>query len=107
MCLRHVTAQKIMSHAECVYAAFSSNCAKDLESCGMCLRHVTAQKIMSHVECVYAAFSSNYAKKISSHVECVYVTSLLEFAGVDSPCSNLFPCRVEAFGRVFAQITAQ
>ena len=28
MCLRHVTAQKIMSHAECGYATFSSNCAK-------------------------------------------------------------------------------
>ena len=96
-----------MCHDECVYATFSNNCAIYHESCGMCLRHVTAQKISSHAECVYAAFSSNCAKKISSHVECVYVTSLLEFAGVDSPCSNLFPCRVEAFGRVFAQITAQ
>ena len=32
-----ITAQKIMSHVKCVYAAFSSNCAKDHESCGMCL----------------------------------------------------------------------
>ena len=26
-----------MSYAECVYNTFSSNCAKDHESCGMCL----------------------------------------------------------------------
>ena len=48
-------------HMECVYATFSSNCAKDHESCGMCLRHVTALKNMSHVECVYATFSSSCA----------------------------------------------
>ena len=28
----------------------------------------------------------------------------IEFAGVDSPLSNLFPCRVEAFGRVFSSV---
>ena len=36
-----------MSHAKCVYATFSSNCAKI--------------KIMSHMECVYATFSSKCA----------------------------------------------
>ena len=37
-----VTAQKnpIMSHEECVYATFLSNCAKDHQSRGMCLRHI-------------------------------------------------------------------
>ena len=36
-----------MSHAECVYAAFSSNCAKKKhESCGMCL--------LKHGEKMYA-----------------------------------------------------
>ena len=35
-----VTAQKIMSLEECVYATFSRNCAKDHESCEMCfLKH--------------------------------------------------------------------
>ena len=28
----------------------------------------------------------------------------IEFAGVDSPLSNLFTCRVEAFGRVFSSV---
>ena len=28
----------------------------------------------------------------------------IEFAGADSPLSNLFPCRVEAFGRVFSSV---